>query len=196
MTLSSYDALSQQRGKAKTDPDWPCQQILVETISLPAVWSGPSIEDKKQPTDAAFEDLVARLSARRLPLDQAEAAIDLFARSKGANRESELTALFAALFERLNAERAQVIDGLRRFGRGQRELAAKIRAENALIQSGAASPENEGKDQKADALALDLRLFEEGHQTLTYVCETPTLIEQRMFALAKAIEARLKQAQP
>lgn len=191
-TLPVGGAFAQESSRAKADPDWPCRQILVGTISLPAVWSGPSIEGVKWRGDAAAADLVARLAARRMPLDEAERAIDEFAGAKGAERASRLTALFAGLFETLNAERAQVIDGLHRFGRRQRELAAKIRAENALIQSGSGAPspqEGGGPDQKASAetLALDLRLFDEQRQSLTYVCETPTLIEQRLFALAKAI---------
>jgi hypothetical protein len=195
-TLPMGGAFAQEASRAKADPDWPCRQILVGTISLPTVWSGPSIEGVKWRGDAAIADLVTRLAARRMPLDEAERAIEDFAGSKNADKASQLTALFAGLFETLNAERAQVIDGLRRVGRRQRELAAKIRAKNALIQSGSSAPspqEGGGPDLKADAetLALDLRIFDERRQSLTYVCETPTLIEQRLFALAKAIQKNL-----
>lgn len=195
-TLSAGGTLTQETSRAKPDPDWPCRQILVGTISLPAVWSGPPIEAVKWRTDAAIADLVAKLAARRMPLDAAERAIEDFAKSKGTDKASQLAALFAGLFETLNGERAQVIDGLRRFGHQQKELAAKIRAENALIQSGSASPspiEGGGPDQKAspETLALDLRLFDERRLALTYVCETPTLIEQRLFALAKTIQGNL-----
>ncbi len=194
--LSPSGAATEGAGRATPDPDWPCRQILVATISLPAVWSGPSIDAVKWRGDAGIVDLVTRLVARRMPLDEAERAIDDFAKSKSADKEAQLTALFAGLFETLDGERAQVIDGLRRFGHRQKELAAKIREENAAIQSGSAgsSPNQvDGSDQKADtdALALDLRLFEERRQALTYVCETPTLIEQRLFALARAIQNNL-----
>ncbi|MBV9520895.1 MAG: hypothetical protein JO068_22560, partial [Hyphomicrobiales bacterium] len=29
---------------ARRDPDWPCQQIKVPTISAAAIWSGPPLE--------------------------------------------------------------------------------------------------------------------------------------------------------
>jgi hypothetical protein len=40
-------------------------------------------------------------------------------------------------------------------------------------------------------LEWDLRVFDERHQSLAYVCETPTLIEQRLFALARVIQRSL-----
>lgn len=195
LLASSGACLGQEASRTKTDPDWPCRQILVETISAPAVWNGPSIEGVKWRADPAVADLVPKLAARRTPIEDAERAIDEFAKSRSADKGSELTALFVGLFETLNGERAQVIDGLRRFGRKQKELAAKIRAENAEVQSSAAAPRTnetpDGQNSKAEVLALDLRLFDERRQALAYVCETPTLIEQRLFALARAIQRNL-----
>src|SRR5262249_22734644 len=58
-------------------PDWPCNQIKVPEISVAAVWAGPSIDDvgNAWEEDAAIRDLVARLAARRTPLDDAQKAI-------------------------------------------------------------------------------------------------------------------------
>src|SRR5262249_28920683 len=54
-------------------PDWPCNQIKVPEISIAAVWAGPSIDDvgNAWEEDATIRDLVARLAARRTPLDDA-----------------------------------------------------------------------------------------------------------------------------
>src|SRR5262249_16960300 len=54
-------------------PDWPCNQIKVPEISVAAVWAGPSIDDvgNAWEEDATIRDLVARLAARRTPLDDA-----------------------------------------------------------------------------------------------------------------------------
>ncbi len=116
------------------DKDWPCAQILVEQISLPAVWAGPPIEGIDWRRDSATANLVALAAARRTPLETAEKAIESFAASAGADKNTKLTALFAGLFETLNDERTQIINGLKRFGRKQKALAVKIRAENAEIQ--------------------------------------------------------------
>jgi hypothetical protein len=139
---------------------------------------------------------VARLAARRTPLDDAERAIEDFAQSQGASKTKKLVSVFAGLFETLNDERTQVIEGLLRFGAKQKELAGKIRAENALSREvpGKEPPDAGKQDAKTVArdLEWDLRVFDERRQSLTYVCETPALIEQRLFALAKVIQRRLE----
>jgi len=179
--------------RPKPDSDWPCRQILVEKISLPAVWSGPSIEGANWRADPAMADRVAQLAARRMPIEAAERAIEDFAKSKGPDKTAALTALFAGLFETLNRERTQVIEGLVRFGHKQKELAAKIRSENAAIQAEAnlPNPDATGATPAAETLEWDLRVFDERRQSLTYACETPTLIEQRLFGLARAIQQNL-----
>ena len=37
----------------------------------------------------------------------------------------------------------------------------------------------------------DRRIFQERSQSLTYVCEVPTLLEQRLGEIARKIQARL-----
>jgi len=58
-------------------PDWPCNQVKVPEISVAAVWAGPAIDDvgNAWEEDAAIKDLVARLAARRTPLEDAQKAI-------------------------------------------------------------------------------------------------------------------------
>jgi hypothetical protein len=38
----------------------------------------------------------------------------------------------------------------------------------------------------------DTRIFEERRKTMNFVCEVPVLIEQRLFALARAIQQSLE----
>ncbi|HEY3795061.1 MAG TPA: hypothetical protein VGM09_24820, partial [Bradyrhizobium sp.] len=57
-------------------PDWPCQQLKVPGVAIASVWNGPSIEGvDAKPTDAKEADLVARLAARRTPMDDAKKLI-------------------------------------------------------------------------------------------------------------------------
>ncbi|VTZ28397.1 conserved hypothetical protein [Methylocella tundrae] len=177
------------------NPDWPCKQILVEQISLPAVWAGPSIEGVDWRGDEPVADLVAHLAARKTPIEAAEHSIEAFAASAGPDKKAKLVALFAGLFETLNSQRLEIIDGLSRFGRKQKALAAKIRAENAEIQkspdaSRPTGPSVEG-NAAAQKLEWDLRLFDEGRVSLSYACEAPTQVEQRLFALSRAIQNNL-----
>jgi hypothetical protein len=184
-----------QPGAGHPNPNWPCRQILVGRLSVAAVWSGPSIEGAAWRNDQAVASLVAKLAARRTPIEDAEPAIDDFGRSQGADKAKKLIAVFAGLFETLDDERTQVIEGLLRFGAKQKELAEKIRAENALVREGPGKepPNASGQEVKTVArnLEWDLRVFDERRQSLIYVCETPALIELRLFALAKIIQGKL-----
>ena len=194
----TFEAASLATAEPKADfpeRNWPCRQILVGRLSVAAVWSGPSIEGLDWRNDQAVADIVARLAARRTPLDNAERMIEDFAQSQGAGKTKKLVSVFAGLFETLNDERSQVIEGLLRFGAKQKELAEKIRAENALPRETRGKPPPDAAKQDAETVAgdleWDLRVFDERHQSLAYVCETPTLIEQRLFALARVIQRSL-----
>jgi hypothetical protein len=194
----TFEAASVVAAEPRADSperNWPCHQILVGRLSLAAVWSGPSIEGMTWRNDQAVADIVARLAARRTPLDDAERTIEDFAQSQGAGKTKKLVSVFAGLFETLNDERTQVIEGLLRFGAKQKELAEKIRAEKALPRETRGKPPPDAAKQDAETVAgdleWDLRVFDERHQSLAYVCETPTLIEQRLFALARVIQRSL-----
>jgi hypothetical protein len=196
---ATLEAASVAAAEPKADSperNWPCHQILVGRLSLAAVWSGPSIEGLAWRDDQAVADIVARLAARRTPLDDAERAIEDFAQSLGASKAKKLVSVFAGLFETLNDERTQVIEGLLRFGAKQKELAERIRAENVLPREGPGKEAPHASRQDGETVAgdleWDLRVFDERHQALTFVCETPALIEQRLFALARVIQRSLE----
>ena len=195
----TLEAASLVAGEPRADSperNWPCHQILVGRLSVAAVWSGPSIEGLAWRNDQAVADIVARFAARRTPLEDAERAIEEFGQSQGAGKTKKLVAVFAGLFETLNDERTQVIEGLLRFGAKQKELAEKIRAENALPREGPGQPPPDAGKQDGETgardLEWDLRVFDERRQSLTYVCETPALIEQLLFALARVIQRSLE----
>jgi hypothetical protein len=194
VTLEAASLVAAEQKSDLTERNWPCHQILVGQLSLAAVWSGPSVEGLAWRNDQAVADIVATLAARRTPLEAAERAIEDFAQSKDTSKTKKLVAVFAGLFETLNDERTQVIAGLLRFGAKQKELAGKIRAENALSREAPGKEpraSGQGEETVARDLEWDLRVFDERHQSLTYVCETPALIEQRLFALARVIQRRL-----
>jgi hypothetical protein len=196
VTFESASVVAAEPRADSPERNWPCHQILVGWLSVAAVWSGPSIEGLTWRNDQAVADIVARLAARRTPLDDAERAIEDFAQSQGAGKTKKLVAVFAGLFETLNDERSQVIEGLLRYGAKQKELAEKIRAENALPREGPGQPPPDAGKQDGETgardLEWDLRVFDERRQSLTYVCETPALIEQRLFALARVIQRSLE----
>ena len=175
--------------------DWPCKQIKVPDIALAAIWTGPAIEEAEKTwrDDSALADLVARLAARRTPMETAEQSIADFAKSAGPQRKERLTQLFAGVYDRLDVERRDVISGLDRYGRTQKESAERLRQkaeELRAAQDAKADPEK--LKQLSEALNWDMRIFEERRKAVTYVCESPALIEQRLGALARTILAAME----
>lgn len=175
--------------------DWPCKQVRVAEMSLTGVISSLEIsaEKKSWRDNADIADLVARLSARRTPLTEAEKLIDEFKKNSGDFRKERLSLLVSATFEVMNDERREVVNGLDRFGRRLKEMAEDIRKETQATRAlqDRKPPDLEEIKKTSETLQWRLRLFEEQRRMATFVCESPALIEQRFGTLARAIIARM-----
>ena len=173
-------------------PDWPCNQIKVPELSAAAVWAGPPIDDVGDAwqNDPTIRDLVARVAARRTPLDEAEKAVTDYFGSASGDKQEKAKLLFAGVFTTLNHERTVVMDGIERFARRQKQSAERIRAEVSEMRALQDMPKrDEAKvDQLSNTINWDTRVFEDQRRTIGYVCEVPTNIEQRLGALARAIQ--------
>jgi hypothetical protein len=172
-------------------PDWPCAQAKVPEISLAAVWAGPPLDDvqNKWKDDPKINGLVAKLSARRTPVDEAEKSIGEFL-SGSSEKTTAGKLLFAGLFDTLNAQRASVMSGLERITRKQRDEADRIRSDTLALQAlqSAASPDQAKIDELGNQLTWETRIFEDRRRVVKFVCEVPTAIDQRLFALGRAIQ--------
>jgi hypothetical protein len=177
-------------------PDWPCAQAKVPEISLPAVWAGPSLDDvrDKWKSDPKVSALVTRLSARRTPLDEAEKDIKEFLASAASDKVTAGKLLFAGLFDTLNAQRSSVMNGLERVMRKQREAAEKVRDDTLALQAlqSAPSPDQSKVDELSNQLLWETRVFEDRRRVVKYVCEVPTAIDQRLFALGRSIQQEIE----
>ena len=177
-------------------PDWPCAQAKVPEISLAAVWAGPPLDDiqDKWKADAKVSALVSRLAARRFPLEEAQKAITEFLASSSAEKTTTGKLLFAGLFDTLNAQRSQVMNGLERVMRKQREAADKIRADTLALQAlqDASPPDQPKVDELGNQLVWETRIFEDRRRVVKFVCEVPTAIDQRLFALGRAVQQEME----
>lgn len=177
-------------------PDWPCAQAKVPDISLPAVWAGPSLDDaqNKWKDDAKVSALVAKLAARRTPLEEAEKEVREFLGGFASDKVTAGKLVFAGLFDTLNAQRASVMSGLERVTRKQREAAEKIRSDTIDLQGlQSESPPNQPKiDELSNQLLWETRIFEDRRRVVKYVCEVPTEIDKRLFALGRAIQQEME----
>ena len=177
-------------------PDWPCAQAKVPEISMAAVWAGPPLDDvqNKWKDDAKVGALVTKLAARRTPLEEAQKAITEYLAGSTADKTTAGKLLFAGLFDTLNAQRSSVMNGLERVMRKQREAAEKVRADTLALQAlqDASPPDQPKIDELGNQLVWETRIFEDRRRVVKFVCEVPTAIDQRLFALGRTIQQEME----
>lgn len=177
------------------DPDWPCMQAKVPEMSVASMWDGPSIADvgNSWEDDPKINDLVVRLAARRTALDAAEKAIADVITGSAAEKQDKAKKIFAGVFQTLSQQRSEVMSGIDRVARKEKALANKIRSDVTALRELQDKPEQD--QSKIDALAAQVewstRIFDDRRKSIRYVCEVPTIIEQRVFALGRAIRQAL-----
>lgn len=184
------------RGVA-TDPDWPCVQRKIATLDAAAIWTGPALEQdggdwRDDPEVAA---LVGRLAQRRLPLAEAQDDVAEFAAPLAADqRERRLALLFAGLFATLDAERSVIIAGIERYARRQKAMAEEIRTRMADLGARRADPAADPTDVAGaeQDLQWEVRIFNDRRASLATICEVPRIVEQRLFALGRAVTAAIE----
>lgn len=175
-----------------TDPDWPCIQRKQPHLSLGQVWTGPVPDEtaERMARDPAISAFADRLEQRRLSIADAESEIAEFAKTADSD---QLTGLMVAVFQRLDQHRSALIQGIGRYGHKQVDLAKSIedRRNRMAEMERAENPDFDAIDAQEEALDWETRIFTDRQQALTYVCETPVIIEQRAFALGRVIAAAI-----
>jgi hypothetical protein len=181
-------------------PDWPCQQLKVPEISIASVWNGPAIDsiDAIKPTDPKETELVARLAARRTPMDDAKKLIADFVIGSKEERQEKAKTLFAGLYSTLNAQRDEVMNGIERFSRKQKEMAANVREEAQKLRAmqDKADGDQAQNEELANRLAWQTRIFEDRQKATSYVCDVPVQLEKRLFDLSGAIQNAMSDDTP
>lgn len=185
---------------AGEDPEWPCVQRLVPELAAGQLWGGPPLDDL--PTgavlDPALATLPGELTARSLSTEAAVGrAVGAVAGLPEPARAAQRALLFRETLARINAERGELIAGIRRFASGQRRLAEKITADGRRLAEapppapaapGAELVPASGQDEARAAREWDIRVFDDRQRTLGTLCDQPVLLEQRAFALARALQ--------
>lgn len=178
---------------AEATAEWPCIQPRQPHLSLGQMWSGPVPTPQIEAIareDGAIGALAEKLALRRVPVDEARGLIAAFAADSPPDR---LVALMLATLARVDGQRTAILDGIARYGGGQSALARNIAERRAALEAmGQAAPLDFDKiDAEEEKLDWDQRIFEERRQMLTAVCESPILMEQRLFEIARLIAAAM-----
>ncbi|MBP2149714.1 hypothetical protein [Xanthobacter flavus] len=180
----------------KADPDWPCPQRKTPEIDLAQVWNGPDPASAgKWTDDQDAAALAVKLSSRRTPAKEFAPLLDGFVKEAGAEADKGLLRVMAGVYEIINDQRGKLMHGIERYARGQQRLADRIRDEAdelSKVRSSITAPETPESRKLDEQLHWDTRIFDERAKSLTYVCETPVLLEQRAFDIGQQIQARLK----
>ncbi|MER9184305.1 hypothetical protein [Mesorhizobium sp. M0767] len=171
-------------------------QRKVPQLSLGQIWSGPDLPSaaKDWLKDPTISALIEEVAARRMPIAEAQKKIRDFAASLPAEQLAPKMAMMVqGMFDHLDAERWQVISGISRYAHKQLEMAAALRKEASDVDALRAKPDADPEeiDRRTEQLKFATRIFNERVQSLTYVCEVPTLIEQRLYQLSKAVSETL-----
>jgi hypothetical protein len=192
-------AASEEPKVGDVNADWPCVQHKVSKLTSAQMWDGPPVDDEEGWRDnEEIGKLIPTLVSRRVPMDQAVAAIEAFAAAQPKEKRDEaLKQLFAGLLVAVNVDRAVVLSGIERFQKRQRARAAEIQRQGEAIRKlrerEAAGDEKARADLTAaeDRYTWDVRVFTDRQQALPLACEIPVLIDQRLFELAREIRARM-----
>ncbi|MFB9947433.1 hypothetical protein ACFFP0_01165 [Rhizobium puerariae] len=174
-----------------SDPDWPCIQRKVENLSPGLMWPTP-VTRTSLPQEAA--DLASILALRRVSPEEAETQVQSFVEKMPAADAQLLGNIFYDAFDKLAEDRHRLISGIARYSRSQIALSKKIddsRSEMAKLTAGK-SQEFDRIDKLEEQIDWDERIYKDRAQALTYVCETPVIIEKRAYAIAQLLLKHLQ----
>nr|WP_281502886.1 hypothetical protein [Ancylobacter crimeensis] len=171
---------------------WPCIQPRVQTLAAGQMWDGPSIDNNLAwRDDAQVAELVPVIVARRTTIEDATARIETFATAAGPQKNARLTLLFAGAFDQINSLRARILTGIERYAQHQIDLSNRIKDESLrFAQAKKTATTDEARAKLADIeqqVVWDTRIYDSRTQAMSAVCESPVILEQRAFALARAI---------
>lgn len=194
VALAALASAAPAQAQPKSDPDWPCVQRKTPEIDLAQVWNGPDPASAGTWTDDQdAATLAQKLASRRTSPEEVDPLLDAFVKQAGQDANAGLLRVMAGVHEIINTERARLLHGIERYARGQRRLAERIRQEgDAVSKAKAAGAETAETKTLDEQLGWDARIFDERARSLTYVCETPVLLEQRVYEIGRRIAARMK----
>ena len=174
-----------------TDPDWPCVQRRIDKLSLAVMWPHPVPEDAA-PLPAELQDVADAMALRRVSVEEVGRLVDELV----AERELDVDTIgriFADAFAQIDRRRSDIISGIVRYARGQADLAREIeelRQEMAALEA-AEEPDFDRMDAIEAELDWRERVFDDRNSALTYVCESPVLLERRAYAIAQELLQRV-----
>ncbi len=192
LTLAFASIAAPMHAADFSDPTWPCIQRKVGNLSAGLMWASPA-EPYAVPDDAVLKGEITELSdvlaLRRLSLDDLRPTVETFATRHNGD-PAILNAVFESVFSTLNARRSQVIEGIEDFSLSQIALSEKIDVARVEMDTllAADEPDYDKVDSLEEQLDWDQVIFSDRQKSIQYLCETPVIIEKRLFSIAQMLQ--------
>lgn len=200
VTLSALIVMSStsQAIAYSKDKNWPCIQGKVIKLSAGQMWRGDPVDenDLSWQQNQEVRQLVKKILPRRVTLKETEKIIEEFAKKHNGNRKKQLEQSFLSLLSETNKIRQEIISGIGKFSSRQKSLSKRIietrRKINDFEQKDTDGTLTKEEDKEFAKLEQqqewDIRIRDEREKSLEYVCESPVLLEQRLFALSQQLK--------
>ena len=173
------------------DPDWPCAQRLVATLTPGSYWNGPVPQHTGWRDDDKIFPLVTAIVSRDTADADALAQLNTYADSvPPGQRAAAFPALFGAIVDETNDERTLLVNRIKQLGLRQRrmgDVVAKISTQ--VDQLPATDPRHTDLAGERD---FDIQAFQETQHTMRYACEAPAAMERRLGLFSRALQGKIK----
>lgn len=175
------------------DPTWPCIQRKVERLSEGLMWPNPIKPLSKFSVDQSQEikKIADLLALRRYEVAALEPQVLDFAKAHNQDLVI-LGAVFGQTFKTLSTRRTKVIKGIGRFSLGQIALAEAIETTRVAMEQEMAkdAPDYDKVDALEEKLDWDQLIYTDRQQSISYLCETPVLLEKAIRFSARTAASK------
>jgi hypothetical protein len=187
LIVLSHAALAQYRGQ---DPDWPCAQGLVSTLTPGSYWNGTIPQNTGWRDDDKIFPLVTAIVDRDTTDADALHQLTLYADSITAiQRASAYPMLFSAIVDETNDERTLLVNRIQQLGLRQRRMGDAVAKISTQVDRLPATDPH--YSDLVGARDFDVRAFQETQHTMRYACEAPAAMERRLGVFARLLQGKL-----
>ena len=189
MTLAWLGTVGPGLAADFSDPTWPCIQRKVENLSLGLMWPHQIVESGPTENSADIEKIAGLLALRRVELEDLQPQVaELAVRHDGD--PDILGLVFQRVFDFLSKRRKRIIAGIGEFSLNQIDMAEKIDlARVEMEQASSADPLDYDRiDALEEQLDWDQLIYTDRQRSITYLCETPQILERRLFAISQMLQ--------
>ncbi|WP_120634953.1 hypothetical protein [Ruegeria sp. EL01] len=172
-----------------SDPAWPCVQRKVEDLSLGLMWPHPISDAEISALNPEIDEIAGLLALRRIELGELQPQVAAFAARHKGNPEV-LGWVFQHVFDTLSDRRKRIIGGIGEFSLKQIDLASQIDLARAEMDQAltADTLDYDKVDALEEQLDWDQLIYTDRQRSITYLCETPQIIERRLFAISQMLQ--------